>query len=75
MVVGNESMDKNARGKMILLAQEIEFAKVLAGNDKRLRDKGIKKLRKWLIARSNGKYGKVILVFLYTFITFGYSFL
>ncbi|PSN32048.1 hypothetical protein C0J52_16701 [Blattella germanica] len=54
MAVGSVSGGKEAHGEVLLLAQEIEFAKVLAGNDKRLRDRGIKKLRKWLTVRSQG---------------------
>lgn len=42
----------NNRKKALLVAQEISFAKVLAGNDKKLRDRGVKRLRKWLSARS-----------------------
>ncbi|KAJ9595627.1 hypothetical protein L9F63_013179 [Diploptera punctata] len=55
MAVSVETVNKITRGKTILLAQEIEFAKVLAGNNKTLRDREIKKLKKWLIARSKGK--------------------
>lgn len=46
----NGKNDKQA----LLVAQEISFAKVLAGNDKKLRDRGVKRLRKWLMARSRG---------------------
>ncbi|KAK3907876.1 Ribosomal RNA processing protein 1-like protein [Frankliniella fusca] len=46
----NGKTDKQA----LLVAQEISFAKVLAGNDKKLRDRGVKRLRKWLMARSKG---------------------
>lgn len=37
---------------------KVAFAKLLAGNDKKIRDKGLKKLMKWLSVRSMGKYGK-----------------
>uniref|UniRef100_A0A1B6MJI1 Ribosomal RNA processing protein 1 homolog n=1 Tax=Graphocephala atropunctata TaxID=36148 RepID=A0A1B6MJI1_9HEMI len=42
------------KNDILLLAQEISFAKVLACNDKRLRDRGLKRLRKWFMARSQG---------------------
>lgn len=49
--------DKSSKngGKALLVAQEISFAKILAGNDKKLRDRGVKRLRKWLSARSNSE--------------------
>lgn len=39
----------------LLAAQEISFAKVLAGNDKVVRDRAVKKLRRWLTNKSNGQ--------------------
>jgi len=36
----------------------LEFAKLLAGNDKKIRDRGLKKLKKWLTVRSLGNYGE-----------------
>lgn len=67
MVVMKASEQTKPRGdnsrkngnKAILVAQEISFAKVLAGNDKKLRDRGVKRLRKWLSARSNSEPGKL----------------
>ncbi|XP_044737907.1 ribosomal RNA processing protein 1 homolog [Chrysoperla carnea] len=38
--------------EIILAAQEIKFAKILAGNDKKLRDKTLRRLQKWLNYRS-----------------------
>jgi hypothetical protein len=51
-----EKMDASAvaRGKVLLVAQEIAFTKILAGNDKTLRDRAVKKLGRWLKARSSG---------------------
>jgi hypothetical protein len=43
-----------ARGKFVLVAQEIAFAKILAGNDKTLRERGVRRLARWLNARSRG---------------------
>lgn len=46
------------KNNVLLLAQEISFAKVLACNDKRLRDRGVRRLKKWFMARSQGSLGK-----------------
>ena len=35
----------------------IKFAQRLAGNEKRIRDAAVKKLRKWMTYRSTGKFG------------------
>lgn len=40
------------RDKVVLMAQEITFAKALAGNDLRQRDRALRKLRKWLQNRA-----------------------
>lgn len=50
------------KNNVLLLAQEISFAKVLACNDKRLRDRGLRRLKKWFMARSQGSMGKTIVV-------------
>lgn len=52
--------DEKTRKKALVVAQEISFAKVLAGNDKKLRDRGVKRLRKWLSARSKSDCGKPV---------------
>lgn len=52
---------EGVRGKILLAAQEITFAKVLAGNDKPTRDRGVKRLRKWLTARSEGSLGTYLI--------------
>ncbi|XP_026480606.1 ribosomal RNA processing protein 1 homolog [Ctenocephalides felis] len=41
---------------VLLLEQELKFAKVLAGNDKKLRDRVLKNLRKWLGYRSQSSF-------------------
>lgn len=43
--------------EIILAAQEIKFAKILAGNDKKLRDKTLRRLQKWLNYRSQSSMG------------------
>jgi hypothetical protein len=50
--IGRERLD--AREKFVLVAQEIAFAKILAGNDKTLRERGVRRLARWLNARSRG---------------------
>lgn len=37
---------------------KVAFAKLLAGNDKKIRDKGLKKLKRWLLARSTSNFGE-----------------
>jgi hypothetical protein len=60
MGVEQENRSVGARGKFGLLAQEIAFAKILAGNNKTLRERGVKRLARWLNARSRGKCGKYV---------------
>jgi len=55
MAVEKEDVVIDARGKGVLVAQEIAFAKILAGNNKTLRDRGVKRLARWLKARSHGR--------------------
>jgi hypothetical protein len=54
MAVEKESECLGARGKIVLVAQEIAFAKILAGNNKTLRERGVRRLARWLNARSRG---------------------
>ncbi|XP_015437069.1 PREDICTED: ribosomal RNA processing protein 1 homolog [Dufourea novaeangliae] len=42
--------------KAIIIAQEIKFARLLSSNDKRVRDKILKNLRKWLTVRSKSTF-------------------
>lgn len=44
--------------KAVIIAQEIKFARLLSSNDKKVRDKVLKNLRKWLTVRSNSSFGK-----------------
>lgn len=46
--------------KILIIAQEIKFARLLANNDKRVRDKVLKNLKKWLTVRSHSSFGKLI---------------
>lgn len=57
MVVEKENVVVGARRKGVLVAQEIAFAKILAGNNKTLRDRGVKRLARWLKVRSDGRCG------------------
>jgi len=57
MAVEKEYVFVGARGKGVLVAQEIAFAKILAGNNKTLRDRGVKRLARWLKVRSHGRCG------------------
>lgn len=49
-----ETKDKKA----LVVAQEIKIARLLANNDKRVRDKVLKRLNKWLTVRSQSSFGK-----------------
>jgi hypothetical protein len=60
MALQKEDGYVGARGKYILVAQEIAFAKILAGNDKTLRERGVRRLARWLNARSRGTCGKYV---------------
>ncbi|KAK2585967.1 hypothetical protein KPH14_010544 [Odynerus spinipes] len=42
--------------KVLIVAQEIKFARLLACNDKKVRDKVLKNLKKWLTVRSKSSF-------------------
>lgn len=50
-----ETKDKKA----LVVAQEIKIARLLANNDKKVRDKVLKRLHKWLTVRSQSSFGKL----------------
>lgn len=58
-----EIVEGKPTDKKVIVAQEIAFAKVLAGNNKTLRDRAVKKLKKWLTVRGNGKWGTINFLF------------
>ena len=62
-----EIVEGKPNDKKIIVAQEIAFAKVLAGNNKVLRDRALKKLKKWLTVRGTGKWGKLSCYYYYFF--------
>uniref|UniRef100_A0A1B6CAA2 Ribosomal RNA processing protein 1 homolog n=1 Tax=Clastoptera arizonana TaxID=38151 RepID=A0A1B6CAA2_9HEMI len=47
-------ISKKSNRKIVLIAQEIELVRELASNSKIIRDKAVKKLKKWFTARSQG---------------------
>lgn len=50
----SETEDQSKVPKNVyLIAQDIKFAKVLACNNKKLRDRALKSLKKWFQHRSN----------------------
>lgn len=51
---------KDKSKKTLVIAQEIKFARLLADNDKRIRDKVLKNLKKWLTVRSQSSFGKLL---------------
>nr|XP_012224792.1 PREDICTED: ribosomal RNA processing protein 1 homolog [Linepithema humile] len=42
--------------KALVLAQEIKITRLLANNDKKVRDKVLKRLKKWLVVRSQSSF-------------------
>ncbi|XP_058806264.1 ribosomal RNA processing protein 1 homolog [Phymastichus coffea] len=56
--IGNkmESNNKVKNGNTLLIAQEVKFAQLLANNDKHVRDKVLKNLKKWLTVRSQSSF-------------------
>lgn len=49
---------KDKSKKALIVAQEIKIARLLANNDKKVRDKVLKRLNKWLTVRSQSSFGK-----------------
>lgn len=63
--INNKMQSTNIKSeikKNLFIAQEIKIARLLANNDKRIRDKALKRLKKWLTARSQSSFGKSIFV-------------
>lgn len=57
--MGAKTIKSKTDLKKSLAAQEVAFAKILAGNDAKQRHRAVKKLRLWLRTRSNGNSGKL----------------
>jgi hypothetical protein len=51
----DETKTKNK--KTLVIVQEIKIARLLASNDKKIRDKVLKRLKKWLTIRSQSSFG------------------
>lgn len=47
--------------KSMVVEQEIKFARCLAGNDPKVRNRVLKNLKKWLKLRSKGSFGECFL--------------
>ena len=45
--------------RALIVEQEIKFARLLASNDKKVRDKVLKNLKKWFTVRSQSSFGKI----------------
>lgn len=58
-----KSNDKNK--KALVVAQEIKIARLLANNDRKVRYKMLKRLKKWLTIRSQSSFGKSIFAYYY----------
>ncbi|XP_043278275.1 ribosomal RNA processing protein 1 homolog [Venturia canescens] len=56
-IVKPEAFTKKVKKrKALVIAQEIKFARLLANNDKKVRDKMLKNLKKWLTVRSESSF-------------------
>lgn len=58
--VVREPPKNDVEAKVHLITQDIKFAQALAGNDKKVRDKFLKNLKKWLNSRSNTQFRKYL---------------
>lgn len=48
---------KPKKEQVLIVAQEIRFARLLADNDKKTRDRALKSLKKWLLNCFHKNYG------------------
>ncbi|XP_030041016.2 ribosomal RNA processing protein 1 homolog [Manduca sexta] len=46
--IKHRQIDKSKKGQVLIVAQEIKFARLLSGNEKKSRDRVLKTLKKWL---------------------------
>lgn len=56
---------KNKKEKVLIVAQEIKFARLLSGNEKKTRDRVLKTFKKWLLNCFERGYGMYISYFRY----------
>ena len=61
-VANERTVAKKVKRKSLVIAQEIKFARLLANNDKKVRDKMLKNLKKWLSVRSDSSFRKFIIL-------------
>lgn len=52
---------KPKKEKVLIVAQEFKFAKLLSGNEKSTRDRVLKSLKKWLSSCFSKNYGEYLL--------------
>lgn len=48
----------------LIIAQEIKMARLLTNTDKKIRDKVLKRLKKWLTVRSQSSFGKSMCLYI-----------
>lgn len=63
VVATEDTKTRNERSQVLLVEQELKFARALAGNDPVVRQKQLNKLKKWLMTRSSSSFRKLILLF------------
>lgn len=68
--LGQSKIDKKANS---LISQEIKIARLLANNDKKVRDKVFRRMKKWLAVRSQDPSGKRCVISPYIFVLYNIS--
>lgn len=61
IIEDTENNSLNVTNKALLVAQDLKFAKLLAGNDLNLKKKVLNNLKKWLKARSSSSFCKYLM--------------
>ena len=57
-------IEKPKKEKVLVVAQEFKFARLLSGNEKKTRDRVLKTFKKWLMNCFEKGYGMYYLVFI-----------
>lgn len=62
--IKKKAIAKPKKEKVLLVAQEFKFARLLSGNEKKTRDRVLKTLKKWLANCFEKRHGKLQCVYL-----------
>lgn len=55
--IKKKPIDKSKKQQVVVVAQEIKFARLLSGNEKKTRDRVLRALKKWLLSCFEKNYG------------------